>query len=139
MKARKFNSNDTVHYLWTTIGYPTIVTAHTTDPYVKPVIEWNNCTNYSISFEPHIESMTAFVLTSVFEYLDKKDKQDATINHIRDMLPKFSWKLNSCSNGTDGNPEAMFLAQSFNVTTDPIGQIRIQVLTLNYLEWISMT
>ena len=131
MKAKKFNSNDTVHYLWTTIDYPTIVTAHTSNPFVNPDIQWNDCKNFSISFKPNVDTIAAFVLTSVFEYDDHDDVQDATKNHIRDMLPKFSWHLDSCSNGTDGSPDASFSTHSFNETLNPIGKIMFEVCFIN--------
>jgi len=116
VKAKKLNSNDTIHYLWTTIDYPTLVTAHTTNPFVSPDIKWNDCWNYNISFTPNVEAISAFVLTNVFEYNDTDDNQDATKNYIKDVLPIFSWKLKSCTNGTDGSPDAMFVAHSANLT-----------------------
>ena len=120
MKAQKLNSNDSIHYLWTTIDYPTLVTAHTTNPSVFPDIQWNDCWNYSISFKPDVGAISALVLTNVFEYNDTDDKQDATKNYIQDMLPRFSWKLESCTNGTDGSPDALFVAQLANFTAAKI-------------------
>lgn len=125
VKAKKFDSDDTVHYLWTTIDYPSVVVAHTTDSSVQPVIEWNSCWNYSISFQPNVQTISAFVVTGIFEYDDPDDKQDATANLIQDILPDFSWQLESCGNGTNGNPDAVFTASS--TTLNSKANIRMEV------------
>ena len=128
VKAKKLDSNDFVHYLWTTIDYPTIVTAHTSDPSVKPDIQWNDCWNNSITFKPQVETIAAFVLTSVYEYNDPDDNRDATAakNFIKDVLPMFSWKLESCSNGT-GSPDAVFTTNSTALNSTS-AKISIEVL-----------
>ena len=103
VKAKLQSSDDIIHYLWTTIDLPTVVTAHTTDISAKPVVEWSsNCTQYNISFKPEISSLSAFALTSVFEYEDKDDDQDATKNFVRDVMPSLKWQLksNSSSSGS---------------------------------------
>ncbi|XP_065059901.1 uncharacterized protein LOC135687300 [Rhopilema esculentum] len=103
VRAKLQSSNDIIHYLWTTIDLPTVVTAHTTDTSAKPVVEWSsNCTKYNIKFKPEISGLTAFALTSVFEYEDTNDDQDATKNFVRDVMPSLKWQLksNSSSSGS---------------------------------------
>lgn len=117
MKAKSLSSNDTIHYLWSTIGLPTIVVAHTTDITAHPVINWNNGPNFEIQFVPPVPSMSAFVISNVTEYRDSKDNQDVTANaQIRDVLPKFSWSFKNCHNLTGDGADALFTG-TWNTST----------------------
>eukprot|EP00112_Aurelia_sp_Birch-Aquarium-sp1_P012226 Seg257.5 transcript_id=Seg257.5/GoldUCD/mRNA.D3Y31 product="Glycosylated lysosomal membrane protein A" protein_id=Seg257.5/GoldUCD/D3Y31 len=117
VKAKSLSSNDTIHYLWSTIGLPTIVVAHTTDITAHPVINWNNGPNFEIQFVPPVPSMSAFVISNVTEYRDSKDNQDVTANaQIRDVLPKFSWSFKHCRNLTGDGADALFTG-TWNTST----------------------
>ena len=112
--------NDVIHYLFTTVGRPTIV--------IKHVIEDTNVTinNTAICqqngsgfhFYPNNSDISGIVITKVFKYIDSDDT--VNLDNYRnsksigdDVMKKFQWQVEdvnndnvnfkATSNSTDGS------------------------------------
>ena len=109
--------NDVIHYLFTTIGRPTIV--------IKRVTEYTNVTinntavcqktGSGFHFNPNDSDISGIVITKVFRYIDSDD----TVNLVDsgnigdDVMKKFQWQVvdvnndnvnfKATSNNTSGN------------------------------------
>ena len=93
--------NDTIQYLWSTVGVPSIVVAYfdKTEPQATLNINWpkllSKKPSKSVLFEPASNYMASVAFTSIYEFSDPKNKvfMDENLkSSVRHSLDKALWK-----------------------------------------------
>ena len=94
--------NDVIHYLFTTVGRPTIVIKHVTE-YANVTIDNTAICQQNgpgFHFYPNNSDISGIVITKVFKYIDSDDtvNLDDSGNIGDDVMKKFQWQVVDVNN-----------------------------------------
>lgn len=94
--AESTDKQNSMHYLWSVIGSPTIIAAYFDSTDVNVSIDWNHVLNNNstkgITFTQTSLHITALVIPAIYEFQDKKDELFYTEKDVVNTIVKHGFQ-----------------------------------------------
>ncbi|XP_041099059.1 glycosylated lysosomal membrane protein [Polyodon spathula] len=96
LHVRAVGGNDTLHFLWSSLGVPTLLLVHTDSPETRVQIDWarllSGNASGSLTVEPAsaVQYSTAFLFSKIWEYSDGRNSADQSQAAVDSYFPPYS-------------------------------------------------